>query len=77
MGRWGIAVNAFAVLYGLAMIVNLAWPRASVYGSDHWYFQWGAVVFTVAIALVGAIMLVARRHWTRTHEPDGVPDVQL
>jgi len=77
LGRWGTAINAFAVLYGVAMIVNLAWPRASVYGSDHWYFQWGAVVFTVAIAVVGAIMLLARRHWMRTHEQAGAVDGQL
>ncbi|HWC78334.1 MAG TPA: amino acid permease [Pseudonocardiaceae bacterium] len=75
LGRWGLAVNAFAVLYGAAMIVNLAWPRPAVYGNDHWYFQWGAVVFTVLIALIGAIMLLVRRNWTRAHsepvEPEG------
>ena len=65
LGRWGIVVNAFAVLYGAAMTVNLAWPRASVYGSDHWYFQWGAVVFLVIIVVIGAVLLVLRkRRWT-------------
>ena len=65
LGRWGLPVNAFAVLYGLAMTVNLAWPRASVYGSDHWYFQWGAVVFLVVIVAVGTAMLLLRkRKWT-------------
>lgn len=64
MGRWGVVVNAFAVLYGIGMTVNLAWPREAVYGNDHWYFQWGAVVFTVAIALIGGVMLfVRRRTW--------------
>jgi urea carboxylase system permease len=72
LGRWGVVVNAFAVLYGLGMTVNLAWPRAAVYGSDHWYFQWGAVVFTVVIAVVGGVMLfVRRRTWAR---PQGVQD---
>jgi amino acid transporter len=28
LGRWGIVVNAVALLYGGAMIVNFAWPRA-------------------------------------------------
>ncbi|HEX4221641.1 MAG TPA: hypothetical protein VHZ97_04715, partial [Pseudonocardiaceae bacterium] len=45
----------------LAMTVNLAWPRASVYGSDHWYFQWGAVVFVVVIVAVGSVLLVLRK----------------
>ncbi|HTJ69596.1 MAG TPA: amino acid permease [Actinospica sp.] len=62
LGRWGLLVNAFAVLYGVAMIINLAWPRAAVYGSDHWYYQWGAIVFTAVIALVGAAYYALRQH---------------
>jgi urea carboxylase system permease len=74
LGRWGVVVNAFAVLYGLGMTINLAWPRAAVYGSDHWYFQWGAVVFTVAIAVIGGIMLLVRRHtWAAVHSAQPVP----
>jgi urea carboxylase system permease len=56
MGRWGLLVNVFAVLYGVAQLVNLAWPRAAVYGNDHWYYQWGGVLFTVVIAGVGALL---------------------
>ena len=55
-------MNAFAVLYGIAMTVNLAWPRASVYGSDHWYYQWGAFVFVGLLGGVGALYyLIAQR----------------
>jgi amino acid transporter len=53
MGRWGLPVNVFAVLYGILMTLNLAWPRAGVYGTDHWYFQYGAFVFTGVVVLVG------------------------
>jgi len=68
LGRWGLPINIFAVLYGLAMTVNLALPRAEVYGSDHWYFQWGAVVFTVVIVAIGAvILLVTGRHRVQPH----------
>jgi amino acid transporter len=31
LGRWGLPVNILAVLYGAAMVVNLAWPRPEVY----------------------------------------------
>ncbi|MEU8638306.1 amino acid permease [Amycolatopsis sp. NPDC048633] len=31
LGRWGVPVNAAAVLYGIAMIVNIAWPRPEIY----------------------------------------------
>ncbi|GAA0695554.1 amino acid permease [Kitasatospora atroaurantiaca] len=72
LGRWGTAVNLVAVLYGAAMTVNLAWPRAAVYGSDHWYFQWGAVVFVAVITAVGAGVYLARRGSGRVAEP--LPD---
>ncbi|WP_042401068.1 amino acid permease [Streptacidiphilus carbonis] len=62
LGRWGLPVNVFAVLYGAAMTVNLAWPRAAVYGNDHWYFQWGAVVFTAVITAVGLGLYLLRRN---------------
>jgi amino acid transporter len=29
LGRWGIAVNVLGLLYGGAMLVNFAWPRAA------------------------------------------------
>jgi urea carboxylase system permease len=72
LGRWGLPVNIFAVVYGAAMTVNLALPRAEVYGNDHWYFQWGAVVFTGGIVLIGAAILVTTgRHKIRPILPSG------
>jgi urea carboxylase system permease len=53
LGRWGLPVNIFAVAYGILMIINLGWPRAVVYGSDHWYFQWGAPIFVALVVLAG------------------------
>ncbi len=29
LGRWGLAVNAVGLLYGGAMLINFAWPRAA------------------------------------------------
>jgi urea carboxylase system permease len=56
LGRWGIPVNALALLYGLLMTVNLAWPRATVYdpAGGHWYFQWFTVLFLAATLALGA-----------------------
>lgn len=57
LGRWGVPVNALALLYGLFMTVNLAWPRAEVYdpAGGHWYFQWFTVLFLgVTLVLGGA-----------------------
>lgn len=44
MGRWGLPVNIFAVLWGVGMVTNLAWPRAAIYGGP-WYNTWGAFVY--------------------------------
>ncbi|WP_369168079.1 amino acid permease [Streptomyces sp. R28] len=55
LGRWGAPVNALALLYGLVMTVNLAWPRAAVYdpAGGHWYFQWFTVLFLGATVVAG------------------------
>ncbi len=29
LGRWGLLVNVVALLFGWAMLVNFAWPRAA------------------------------------------------
>ncbi|MFD3840356.1 amino acid permease [Streptomyces sp. NPDC058642] len=56
LGRWGVPVNVLALLYGLFMTINLAWPRAEVYdpAGGHWYFQWFTVLFLTATLVLGA-----------------------
>jgi hypothetical protein len=49
------------------MIINLFWPRGAVYGTDHWYYQWGALLTSALIVIVGGIMLLVRRSWTLPH----------
>ncbi|POM27401.1 putative amino acid permease YhdG [Actinomadura rubteroloni] len=57
LGRWGLPVNALALAYGLAMAVNLAWPRPAVYApaSGQWYFTWFTVLFLGGAVVVGAL----------------------
>src|SRR3546814_12952784 len=31
LGRFGIPINLLAVISGLAMVVNLAWPRSAIF----------------------------------------------
>ncbi|MFI6213859.1 APC family permease [Nocardia brasiliensis] len=52
MGRWGLVVNIVAVVWGVGMALNLAWPRRSVYGTP-WYNTWGAFVYIGAILAAG------------------------
>jgi urea carboxylase system permease len=61
LGRFGVAVNTFAVLYGIAVAVDIAWPRSSVYdslataGHGHWYWKWISELFIGAVVVLGAI----------------------
>src|SRR6202171_3887347 len=68
MGRWGMVVNIFAVLWGVGMALNLAWPRAAVYG-EPWYNTWGAFVYIGVILGLGMIWyFVKGRHHIGTLE---------
>jgi urea carboxylase system permease len=72
LGRWAIPLNVVAVVWGLAMTVNLAWPRNSVYnpvGAHHWYLQYFALVF-----LVGSLAVGGLAYWRQKVENQGVLD---
>jgi amino acid transporter len=69
LGRWGLVVNVLALIYGGAMIINFAWPRAASNPKpnqtggllklgflDGIPILWTVVVF---IALVGVIYYLA------------------
>jgi amino acid transporter len=64
LGRWGTAINAFAVLWLAFEAVNIAWPRRSLAPPDAPGYQvWAAPLTLVAIAVLGlASVLVAKPH---------------
>jgi amino acid transporter len=73
LGRWGILANAVAVLYGLAMIVNIAWPRAEIYDLAGTGSPW---MLLFPIEFVAAALLVGWVCWRRlrsTPEPALLP----
>ena len=57
LGRFGLAINVGAVLYGAAMTVNMAWPRASVYdpAGDGWVLRWFSVLLLLGTLMTGAL----------------------
>jgi urea carboxylase system permease len=72
LGRWGLFVNAAAVIYGAVVAVNIAWPRSAVYDSlagtkdaaghvipGHWYWQYIAILFIGAVVVIGTIYYFA------------------
>ncbi|MET9119797.1 amino acid permease [Streptomyces sp. NPDC004528] len=75
MGRWGLPVNVIALVYGLLMTVDLAWPRAAVYDptGGHWYFQWFTVLFLGATLLVGAAYRAYRARTAPAEAAEAAP----
>ncbi|MET8509488.1 amino acid permease [Streptomyces sp. NPDC004787] len=56
LSRYGLAVNAAAVAYGVLMTVNIAWPRHEVYdpsGSGKWWSLLFPAVFVTASVCTG------------------------
>ncbi|MBS1843226.1 MAG: amino acid permease, partial [Actinobacteria bacterium] len=63
LGRWGTLVNFLALIGSLAVAIDVAWPRAEIYGEDHWYLQYGAFTFTGVVVITGLIYWFAvQRH---------------
>jgi hypothetical protein len=53
MGGWGTAVNAFAILYGAFMAINIVWPRNEIYGAGN--YMWGGLEAVIVSIAIGAI----------------------
>lgn len=64
LGRWGLLVNWVAVLYGLAMAINLGWPRAAVFDPEggHWYLRFLGPIALGVTLLLGLVAYAAQRH---------------
>jgi urea carboxylase system permease len=78
LGRFGFAVNLFAVVYGFIVAFNIAWPRSAVYGTK-WYFRFGAYEFIGASIIVGCLyyFLVQRKKGDQVlaeHRAEAIPD---
>ncbi|WKG08972.1 amino acid permease [Nocardia sp. PE-7] len=58
LGRWGIPINALAVVWGIAMVINLAWPRPEVYtpAGGSWWQLWAGPLSVAVILTVGAVV---------------------
>jgi len=71
LGAWGIPVNLLAVSYGFLQMVNLAWPRASVYdpAGGHWYLQYFSLLFVGGSLLVGLVAYALHRRELTTDVP--------
>jgi urea carboxylase system permease len=63
LGRWGLAVNAVAVVYGLLMAINLGLPRQAVYDPTNtgWYVHYLPLLTILATFGIGGIAYAVKR----------------
>ena len=64
LGRLGLVVNVLAVLYGLAMAVNLAWPRQEIFDPEgaNPVLQYFALIVLAVAGIGGCIAFTVKRH---------------
>ena len=68
LGQWGWPVNVLALAYGVAAIVDMAWPRSP---HDPWYSNYAMIVTTAGVLVLGLIYMVAGRPYDRGSAPAG------
>lgn len=54
LGAWGVPVTVLAQVYGVAAIINMAWPRRP---ETSWYENYGVVLTSVVVLVAGLIVL--------------------
>jgi amino acid transporter len=68
LGRWAWVINIAGLVYGLGAIINMAWPRSP---QDPWYSNYGVIVTTVGIMVLGGLYMLLARPFDRGHAPAG------
>ncbi|GAB4006077.1 amino acid permease [Nocardioides ultimimeridianus] len=63
LGRTGVVVNTLAVVFGIAMTLNLGWPRAEVYdpADAGWYLHYLPLLTLLAVFGIGALAHALQR----------------
>ncbi len=68
LGGWGYPVNLLALAYGVSAIVNILWPRSP---NDPWYANYGMLVTTIGVMVLGGIYMVLAKPYERGNAPAG------
>ncbi|MEU6062524.1 APC family permease [Streptomyces sp. NPDC047097] len=73
LGRWGLAVNAAALAYGIFAIVNICWPRTP---DVPWYENWIVLLCGAVVVGSGVLYMVTTHHYGRGEAPagDAIPE---
>lgn len=73
LGRLGLPVNVLAVAWGIAITVNLLWPRQAVFNPTppfHWYLDYGPLLYVGVVTLAGSAYYAFSRRSRREILPE-------
>lgn len=68
LGRWGLAVNVAALVYGVAAAINLVWPRGD---GLPWTDRYIVLIGCAIVIGVGLLYMLLGRPWRHSDTPDG------
>jgi amino acid transporter len=68
LGRWGFAVNVAALVYGIAAIVNMVWPRTP---DAPWYDDYLVLLSGVVVVGVGVVLMAVTRPYRHSDAAAG------
>ncbi len=68
LGRWGLAVNVLALVYGLAAMINVSWPRTP---DVPWYDNWIVLLGAALVLGAGLLYLLVARPYRHSDAPAG------
>ena len=66
LGRWGLAVNTAALIYGVAAMVNMCWPRTP---DAPWYDNYLVLLSAVLVIGAGVVYMLAGRPYDHGDAP--------
>jgi amino acid transporter len=70
LAGWGWLVNLIALAYGVSAIINILWPRPAT-PNDPWYVDFGMLVTTVGVIVVGGVYMMLMKPYERGNSPAG------
>mgnify|MGYP000899311668 FL=1 len=68
LGKWGMVVNVAALVYGIAAIINIAWPRTP---DAPWYDNYIVLVMSALVIGAGLLYMVLARSHVNGDAPHG------
>ncbi|QZT63822.1 APC family permease [Mycolicibacterium austroafricanum] len=72
LGKWGLAVNIAALVYGVTAMINMAWPRTP---DAPWYDNWIVALSAAVVIGIGLVYMVVHPLHDKSTAPyaDAIP----